>query len=59
MKLCLGMSLSHLSSWLLEQTITGARERGVIASMRILRGNEALACVNGDRSASWQAGECR
>jgi hypothetical protein len=48
---CLGINRSHLSSWLLEQTITGALERGVIASMRIFRGNDALACVRGDKSA--------
>ena len=46
--LCLGIILSHFSSWLVEQTMTGARERGVIASMRILRGKLALAWLTGD-----------
>ena len=53
---CLGINLSHLSSWLLLHTMTGARERGVIASMRILRGRDALATVRGDRSASCPEG---
>lgn len=44
----LGRILSHFSSWLLEQTMTGARERGVMASMRILRGRFALAWLTGD-----------
>ena len=44
---CLGRILSHFSSWLLEQTMKGTRDRGVIASTRILCGKLALAWLQG------------
>jgi hypothetical protein len=44
---CLGRILSHFSSWLLEQTMKGTRDRGVIASTRILCGKLALAWPQG------------